>query len=139
MNQQAWKLEHPITKLDYAAAIEYVEEWLTQNHLSKEQRKRGFAWHVYDYLDRDPAKLIERPWLGVRVSEVDISYSNGGSSYMQTDMPWGVAFCGQVERCIIALIECWNEDATADGPNYGDTEDEFWRLGHLVEESKKEA
>jgi hypothetical protein len=28
---------------------------------------------IYDYFDKDEAKLAERPWVGVRVSEVDCS------------------------------------------------------------------
>lgn len=132
-----WELKHPTTQLPYATAIKYIENWLTQNHLTEQDRKQGFAWHVYDYLDGYQDGLSERPWLGVRISEVSITYSNGGVTYSQTDMPWGIAFCGQIERCIIALIECWNEGASADGPNYGETDEEFWRLDHLIKESNK--
>ncbi len=134
----AWELKHPTTKLGYAAAIEYVENWLTASQLTDEQREQGWAYHVYDYYDRDPAKRKKRKWVGVRVSEIDCSTRNAGAALMQVDMPWGIAFCGQVERCIIALIECWNDGASADGPNYGETDEEFWRLGYLFEQSNKE-
>jgi hypothetical protein len=51
-----------------------------------------------------------------------------------------VAFCGQVERCILALVEGWNEDTSEyDGIIYGEGDGEFDRLAFLIEESKKEA
>jgi hypothetical protein len=134
----AWELKHPTKSLGYAKAIGYVENWLNENHLTDEARERSFAWHIYDYYDRTPAKRKERKWVGVRVAEIDCSCPNAGASYMQTDMPWGIAFCGQVERCIIALIECWNDGASADGPNYGETDEEFWRLNNLLEAANKE-
>lgn len=132
-------IEHPRQPLEYANAIKYVEDWLNKNHLTDYQRERSFGWHVYDYHDGNAANLIKRPWTGVRVSEVDISCSTGGGSYMQVDMPWGVAFCGQVERCILALVECWNEPVQkdSDGTEWGDTDSEFWRLGYLIEQANK--
>ena len=133
--------QHPRDPLSYPDAIRYVENWLTESHLTEQDRDRGFRWHVYDYHDGDPAKLKDRPWAGVRVSEVDVSCPTGGGSYMQVDMPWGVAVCGQVERCILALVEGWNQNPyipSAGDPWY-DTDDEFWRLTNLLEEAEKTA
>jgi hypothetical protein len=127
-----WELIHPRRRMAYSKAIEHVERWLTENHLTQEDRDNGFSWTVHDYLDRTGAGLEKRPWIGVRVAEVSVANSCGGASYMQSDGPWGIAFCGQVERCLIALIEGWNRGASEDGPNYGETDEEFWRLNHLL-------
>ncbi len=52
----------------------HVEQWLFENDLDAEQRARpGMKCRIYDYFDKDEAKLAERPWVGVRVSEVDCS------------------------------------------------------------------
>src|SRR4051812_8823643 len=132
-------IEHPREALPYADAIKYVENWLTLHQLSQVDRDKGFSWRVYDYHDGSAVKASGRPWTGVRVSEVGYSNKSGGGSYMQVDMPWGIAVCGQVERCILALVEGWNKDSHVDsqGEEYGETDDEFWRLSHLFEEASK--
>jgi hypothetical protein len=128
-------IEHPVDALPYAVAIKYVEDWLNEHQLEQKDRDAGFAWHVVDYHDGDEGNLLKRPWTGVRVAEVDCHNKSGGGSYMQVDMPWGVAMCGQVERCILALVENWNRDVYTDdaGESWGETDNEFWRLKHLFE------
>lgn len=136
---------HPIEPMPYADAIAYVEKFFFDHALTDEFRALcGAKATIYDYFDRDPDKLAARPWVGVRVSEVAFSYSQpdraGGASYMQADQPWGVAFCGQVERCILALVEGWNQhehesESTWDyDPElFGEGDEEFDRLQALID------
>ncbi len=132
--------EHPATRMEYTEALVYVEAWLTKHHLTDEQRAEGYSWKIYDYLNRNPRGLAERPWVGVRVSEVAVSNNTSGGCYMQVDAPWGIAICGQIERCVLALIENWNQDAEYVDKDGGyvdgaETDEEFWRLAHLVREA----
>jgi hypothetical protein len=137
------QLQHPRNKLNYANAIQYTERWLEINVLPEEQRGDGWHCTIYDYHDRDGNNLKKRPWTGVRVAEVDFHNEAGGTSFMQTIQPWGIAVCGQVERCILALVEGWNSDAkwVVEGDEgywqASETDEEFWRLGHLFEEMSK--
>lgn len=129
---------HPREPLSYSAALAYVEDWLTENALSDEDRAIGFACKVHDYHDGDENSLIERPWTGVRIAEVDFTNGTSGATYMQVDQPWGIAYCGQVERCVLALVENWNRNpTTSDGEEYGETDEEFGRLALLIEEARK--
>jgi hypothetical protein len=58
------------------------------------------------------------------VSEVSFSDNRAGCAYMQSDLPWGLAVCAQVERCVVAVSEGWeNED---------DGKEEFQRLEWLL-------
>lgn len=41
------------------------------------------------------------------VAEVDWHNKRGGASYMQVDLPLGLAVCAQVERWLVALMEGW--------------------------------
>jgi hypothetical protein len=137
------QLQHPRNKLEYAEAIEYTERWLADNVLDAVAIANGVQCSIYDYHDGNADNLKKRPWTGVRVAEVSFHTKGGGSSFMQVDMPWGVAVCGQVERCILALVEGWNRNAkwVEEGDSgyfdMDDTDAEFWRLGHLFEEANK--
>lgn len=130
---------HPREPLAYGDAVKYVADWLTEHALDQAARDQGYTAKVYDYFDGDAESgsqsLAERPFCGVRVSEVDFSNKRGGGSYMQTEPPWGIAVCGQVERCILALIEGWNRESEIfvadDGEEYGETDNEFSRLEEL--------
>src|ERR1700757_1183717 len=90
---------HPKGPMPYVEAIPYVEKFLAETVKLPD----GWVCNIYDYFDGDadvgPHSLNDRPYVGVRVAEVSFHTTNGGSSYMQTDIPWGIAFCGQVERC----------------------------------------
>lgn len=145
----ALKLDHPTEPMAYDDAIEYTENWLAENALTQDERDRGVECRIYDYHDGNAGGLKKRPWTGVRVAEVSFHIpGRGGGSYMQVDAPWGIAVCGQVERCILALIENWNEDAQIKVKSYGGknqeykdmavTDEEFWRLGHLFKTMQKE-
>ncbi len=132
-------ITHPRTPFAYSEAVQYVANWLTEHVLDQAARDQGYTAKVYDYFDGDAENgtqsLTDRPFCGVRVSEVDFSNSRGGGSYMQTEAPWGIAVCGQVERCILALIEGWNDETNSytadDGEEYGETDAEFLRLDEL--------
>jgi hypothetical protein len=125
---------HPVAPLRYAQAIAHVERWLEAEILTSDQRKRdGLRVTIYDYFDRRGASRRQRPWCGVRVAEVDFHHEHGGASFMQVDSPWGIAVCGQVERCILALIEAWNRDVGQTG-SY-ETDEEFERLRYLFAEA----
>ena len=55
--------------------------------------------------------------IGVRFAEIDFWVTDpvrgapfgAGASYMQSDVPWGIAACAAAERLTIALIEGWDE------------------------------
>ncbi len=143
MSEDLNTTEHPMDAMSYVDAITHTEQWLNSVHLRGEDAARGFTWKIYDYYDRDEQGLAERPWVGVRVSEVSIASPAGGASYMQVDQPWGIAICAQVERCILALVEGWNRDAEYVPEDGGymplaDTDEEFWRLSGLLEEAGHE-
>jgi hypothetical protein len=128
---------HPTTPLPYADAIVHVERWLEAEILTSEQRERdGLRVTIYDYFDRRAASLQQRPWCGVHVAEVDFHNESGGSSYMQVDAPWGIAVCAQVERCILALVEAWNQHLEHTG-SY-ETDEEFERLRFLLTDADQQ-
>lgn len=117
---------HPTEPLSYADAIGHVEGFLLTALAA--EFSPNVEVKVYDYFDGDETKLAKRPWVGVRISEVSFHVRGvGGSSYMQVDQPWGIAFCGQVERCILALIENWNASGQEE------TDQEFERLQFLID------
>ena len=131
--------QFPKKPLSYEEAIVTTENWLATNILTREQREEGMLVGIFDYHDRKEDGIEKRPWAGVRVAEVSFHVpGRGGGSYMQVDAPWGIAVCGQVERCILALVEGWNSQVDTLGEGYAETDDEFWRLGHLFELMKKE-
>lgn len=135
-------LEHPQNPIRYPDAIHYTEQWLNKNHMTDAEREGGFRWKIYDYYNGRAGHLKDRPWTGVRVTEVSISNGTSGGSYMQVDLPWGLAYCAQVERCILALVEGWNQGAEyvdEDGGYLSGncTDEEFWRLTELFEEVTK--
>ena len=119
--------------MKYLRAIEEVETWLLKETVPKIDRARTRV-KIWDYFDGDVEKgSKDRPLCGVRVAEVSYmrempSGGMAGASYMQGDMPWGVAFCGQVERCILSLVENWPE---------AEQTDEFDRLLYLVKLSEQ--
>lgn len=131
------KTNHPQEPLSYVDAIHHVERWLNENHA-----EAGYTWRIWDYHGRDETRLSDRPWVGVRVAEVSMSDGRSGAAYMQSDLPWGLAVCAQVERCILALIEGWNQGATVvtdSGEPFviGDgTDEEFWLLDDLLKKEK---
>ncbi len=50
-------------------------------------------------------------WIGVHVSEVSISTTNRGTSWMQADKPHGLAVCAQVERVLLAYVDDTDDPA----------------------------
>jgi hypothetical protein len=133
---------HPTKKLSYKKAIRYVEDWLTKSKLlTSDARGKGWTAKIEDYLDGDKAALAGRPWVGIRVSEVDVNgpteHGYAGSAWMQVEAPWGIAMCGLVERCLLALVEGWSEEPYHygdDGEPYYEIDEEFWRLADLIEQ-----
>jgi hypothetical protein len=110
--------------IKYDEAVAKVEEFLQQFC------KGDLKAKVYDYLGRGDT-LKERPFVGVRVAEVSFFNDRGGCSFMQSDVPEGLAMCAQVERCILATIEDWDADGNGDG------EEECERLRYLMTEPVK--
>ncbi len=54
-------------------------------------------------------------WVGVRVAEVSISTASAGTSWMQSDLPHGLAVCAQVERVLLEYVgECDDLDHELD-------------------------
>lgn len=134
------KPQHPTEPLSYQAAITYTKVWL-ERHLLTGDEHAGWTCSVFDYFDGDETRLRERPWLGVRISEIGVSgptaTGSAGASWMQGELPWGLAFCAQAERCILALIECWNDaEVDADHIIQG-TDEEFDNFALLIEESNE--
>src|SRR4051812_3844758 len=72
-----------VEPVSYEEAITITQDWMIENLLTEEQRKRGFTVEIFDYHNGDEANLTKRPWAGVRVAEVSFHTSNGGGSYMQ--------------------------------------------------------
>lgn len=141
-NAEKMATEHPALPIHYPDAVHYVEQWLNENHLTDEEREGRYQWRIYDYYGGSAEGLKSRPWTGARVSEVSVAGPRGGGSYMQIDLPWSLAFCAQVERCILALVEGWNQGAEyvdEDGGYLSGncTDEEFWRLNDFIEEMKK--
>lgn len=66
----------------------------------------GLSPKIYTYND----EVNKRPLAGCIVSEVSFISNSGGCSYMQVDLPWGLAVCAQVERCILAIAEGWEKE-----------------------------
>lgn len=120
---------YPVEPMGYAEAVAYVENFLGEIALSDEARADGYVCTIYDYFDGEPAKLAGRPWVGIRVAEVAFHKPRSGASYMQVDVPWGIAVCAQVERCLLALIEGWDNE----------TAEEFERLAFLFDLDRQEA
>jgi hypothetical protein len=118
--------EHPVKPLGYRAALGHVKRWIEAEILTEKERAAHVEVTIYDYFDRQASLLSKRPWCGVRVAEVDFHTKDAGGSYMQVDAPIGLAICAQVERCILALIEGWNEEEPRTG-GY-ETDEEFDRL-----------
>jgi hypothetical protein len=109
-------------KYSYVDAIKRTEQFLV--YLANP----GVVATIYDWLegDRNEISLKKRPFVGVRVAEVCFSSGRGASTFMQSDMPWGIAVCGQAERCILSLIEDWDEEMP------GEINSEFERLAFLI-------
>lgn len=68
---------------------------------------------IYDYFDGED-KTKDRPFCGVRVSEVDFVSGNSGASFMQVDVPFGLLLCSATERVIMACVEDWDAMEIAD-------------------------
>lgn len=89
----------------------------------------------------------ERPALvGFRVAEVGFTRRSdagvGGSSYMQVDVPQGLAVCAAVERAVIALVEEWEYPFPLDGDDVDELSEqrsELWRLAFLITEDSDRA
>jgi len=118
---------HPTTPLTYRDAFAYVTCWI-EAEIPTPTEREAIKVAIHDYYDGSAAELTRRPWCGIRVAEVSFHDERGGGSYMQVDAPWGIAVCGQVERCILALIEAWNDSAA---PSF-ETDEEFERLRDLL-------
>ncbi len=79
---------------------------------------------VYTYsldpttLDNTGRILVNRPWVGIRVSEVSVHNERGGAAYMQCDLG-GLLVCAAVERVLLALLEDWEPV---------EIDEERWRL-----------
>ena len=111
--------------MEYLEAIAKVEAKLLEY-----AKAVGYQAHIYDYTYSPTGKahdiqqsIKERPYCGIRVSEVSFSKANGGCSFMQVDVPHGLAVCAATERVLLALVEEWEEE---------EIEDEFWRLQELL-------
>ena len=86
-----------------AKAIAAVEGYMLRHAPS------GTTPKIYAYNETE-GKTKHRKWAGVMVAEVDFVDSSGGCSFMQVAVPWGIAVCGQVERCLLAIMENWSEE-----------------------------
>lgn len=77
--------------MDVSSAVRHAEAIL-QRHARMETGK--------------PVECVITLWAveSVRVAEVDWHIGLSGSSYMQSDLPYGLAVCASVERWIIALV-----------------------------------
>ncbi len=95
--------------MTYTNAIAQVEKFLTK-YADKDTSVRIYKW---------PDSTV-----GIRVAEVSFFTDNAGASYMQSDLPYGLAVCAQVERYIIALVEETDE------------EEELSRLAYLLDADK---
>lgn len=119
----------PTKPLSYREALRYLERWIEAEILTAAERNERIEVSVVDYFDRESSAHQERPWCGVRVVEVDFHNEYAGGTYTQVEAPFGIAICGQAERCILALIEGWNAKSEQSG-NY-ETDEEFERLRGL--------
>jgi hypothetical protein len=100
-------------------AIAEVEQFLRQ------YAPPGMAAKVYPYTENEDEHR-QRPWCGVLVAEVSFFGDRSGCSFMQVDLPHGLAMCAQVERCLLAVLEDWDADGGTDG------QEEFERLAYLL-------
>lgn len=105
-------------KYKFSEAIKHVESFILTATNSKSDTKCS----VYTY-QNDERK---REWAGVLVDEVSVYNERGGYSWMQSDLPHGLAVCAQVERCLLALIEDWGFGVDEDGA------EEFDKLKSLL-------
>lgn len=86
------------------------------NNELKAEGKKDVTAKIYRWDESNPTR---ESVLGPRVAEVDFLRGNGGSSFMQVDLPHGAAVCLCAERLIIAYAEGdWGDDLF----------DEEWRL-----------
>jgi hypothetical protein len=119
--------------MTYDEAIAKVKEKL----LEYAKVPAGYQCSIYDYAlnfstkQRDLEQHAkDHPYCGIRVAEVSFSNASGGCSYMQVDVPWGIAVCAQTERVLLALVEGWDED---------EIEEEYWRLEQCFAVQEKSA
>lgn len=87
----------------FASAVASVEGYLLRH------APIGLTPKIYTY--RTLAKHATK-WTpaGCMVAEVSFTNERGGVSFMQVDVPWGIAVCGQAERCILAFTEKWPKE-----------------------------
>ena|SRR5579864_1736438 len=107
----------------FREAVASVEGYLLRH------APKGMTPTIYTYQELTrQQKAPRRPWAGVMVSEVSFHSDLAGCSFMQVDVPWGIAVCGQTERCILAFIENWPEE---------EKQEELDRLSYCFQEDKK--
>ena len=89
---------------------------------------------IYSWDDPPLETMKRNKAVGFRVAEVSFvrraPNSVGGSSYMQTDAPIGLAVCAATERAVISLVEEWEPE---------EQHEEIWRLCHLICEDAERA
>jgi hypothetical protein len=85
----------------FTEAVTAVEGYLLRH------APKGMTPKIYTYRELDAR---QRPFAGCIVAEVAFDNDRGGCSFMQVDVPWGIAVCGQTERCILAFVEDWPKD-----------------------------
>ena len=98
--------------------LEEALELVKKQIASKCKVQPGWTVDVYMW----PA--LTDPYVGIRVAEVSISTTNAGCSWMQSDLPRGLAVCAQVERVLL--------EYTTDG---SDIDMELDRLDLLLTEA----
>lgn len=79
--------------MDIRKAKKLVLAFLDEQ-LTPEQREAGF----HSYMECWPRR---GSLVGIRVAEVGWMASNSGSTWMQSDAPWGLAVCAAVERLLL--------------------------------------
>lgn len=87
--------------IDRAAAVTEVEE-----SLREWDREIPPGWTV---------ELVQWNVESVRIAEVSYASpdNKAGASFMQSDLPWGLAVCAQAERCVLARMYDWSADEIA--------------------------
>lgn len=107
------------TKLSIQSAKRRVEKFILE-HLSNRTNEQV---KIYTWDSKRNTKLI-----GIRVAEVSVVQvrSKGGLSgysWMQVDLPYGLAVCAQAERLMLAYLEKWPDDELAE---------EEWRMAFAM-------
>lgn len=66
--------------------------------------------YIYQKCIKEPGYVVDihiwplNEWIGIRVAEVSISNDTSGASWMQSDIPHGLAVCAQTERVLLAYV-----------------------------------